>query len=87
MKNTRSLQALIISHLPPSLMPLALSMKAAMGEVPMKLPMIEARPSTQKAKVCRGNSFLAFMKPAGLNLSKFPFSAAKWSTSSARPCD
>lgn len=51
-------------HLPPSLMPLALSMKAAMGDVPMKLPMMLDRPSTQKANVCRGNSFFAFMKPA-----------------------
>ncbi len=52
-------------HLPPSLIPLALSMKAAIGEVPIKLPMMLDRPSTQNANVCLGNSFLAFMNPAG----------------------
>ena len=51
-------------HLPPSLIPLALSMKAAMGDVPMKLPMMLDRPSTQNANVCLGNSFFAFMNPA-----------------------
>ncbi len=60
-------------------MPLALSMKAAMGEVPMKLPMMLDRPSTQKANVCRGNSFLAFMKPAAK-----PSRNLLWSHMSAR---
>lgn len=45
-------------------MPLALSINAAMGDVPIKLPIILDKPSTQNAKVCLGNSFFAFMKPA-----------------------
>ena len=41
-----------------------------MGDVPMKLPMMLDRPSTQNANVCLGNSFLAFMNPAAQTLFK-----------------
>lgn len=49
---------------PPSRIPDADSMKAAIGDVPMRLPSTLLMPSTQKAKVCLGNSFFSFTKPA-----------------------
>jgi hypothetical protein len=62
-KNQKAVTTEVRPLRPPSRMPLALSTKAAMGLVPMRLPSTLLRPSTQKASVCLGNSFFALTKP------------------------
>jgi hypothetical protein len=63
-KNQAATQTAVRPVRPPSRIPEADSMKAAMGEVPMRLPKTLLRPSTQKANFCLGNSFFSFTKPA-----------------------
>lgn len=69
-KNQRETQMAVRPVRPPSRMPEADSMKAAIGEVPMRLPSTLLMPSTQKANVCLGNSFFSFTKPAPVEALK-----------------
>jgi hypothetical protein len=51
-------------------MPEADSMKAAMGEVPIRLPTTLDRPSTQNANVWRGNCLCSLTNPARARVSQ-----------------
>ncbi len=47
MKNARPVTIAVIPVLPPSAIPVALSMKAVTGDVPMRAPMLIEKASTQ----------------------------------------